>query len=233
MPGFAMTEPRTDEPPIDQPSESRIYLTTPPLRDAATFAPRLEAALGKIAVACLLIDIDPGALGDAKAIARGLVPLAQKFGTAVLLRDPALAARVSADGVHLSAAAPNFAEALDAALNSLKPERIVGVGGLTSRDAAMFAGERDVDYVMFGDPSPGSPELSFEQTRDFSIWWSEIFTPPCVAFAADPAEAADLLAAGVDFVAFGPAIWGDPSAPAQAWIDVLAASDISASSAAR
>ena len=34
----------------------------------------------------------------------------------------------------------------------LKPERIVGVGGLATRHDAMLAAEQGADYVMFGEP---------------------------------------------------------------------------------
>ena len=52
------------------------------------------------------------------------------------------------DGAHVTGAG----EALAEALASLHPERIVGAGGLRSRDDAMTAGEVGADYVMFGEP---------------------------------------------------------------------------------
>jgi thiamine-phosphate pyrophosphorylase len=41
-------------------------------------------------------------------------------------------------------------------------------------------------------------------------WWSELFTVPCVGFAASLAEITPLSAAGADFVAIGDAVWDDP-----------------------
>ena len=60
-----------------------------------------------------------------------------------------IAARAGADGAHLTGI-----EAFMAAVESLKPARIAGCGGLSSRDDAMLAGERGADYVMFGEPKP-------------------------------------------------------------------------------
>ena len=60
-----------------------------------------------------------------------------------------IAARAGADGAHLTGI-----EAFMAAVDSLKPARIAGCGGLNSRDDAMLAGERGADYVMFGEIEP-------------------------------------------------------------------------------
>jgi thiamine-phosphate pyrophosphorylase len=64
--------------------------------------------------------------------------------------------------------------------------------------------------VMFGDSALGEDVVGFDAVLDLTAWWGDIFTPPCVAFAADPAQAGALIAAGADFVAFGPALWSDP-----------------------
>ncbi len=61
---------------------------------------------------------------------------------------PEIAARAGADGAHLTGI-----EAFMAAVDSLKPAKIAGCGGLNSRDDAMLAGERGADYVMFGQIS--------------------------------------------------------------------------------
>ncbi len=54
------------------------------------------------------------------------------------------------------------------------------------------------------------------RSRNASSWWSEIFEPPCVAFAAELAEVAVLAGAGADFVAVGDCIFGDSRGPAAA-----------------
>ena len=122
--------------------------------------------------------------------------------------DGRLAARLGADGVHVNGAGAELA----AAVESLKPERIVGAGFLRTRDEAMTAGEMGADYVMFGEPRRGAPTMELLKSLAERVgWWAEIFETPCVAYA-DTIDAAGALAdAGADFVALGDAIWGRPS----------------------
>ena len=89
-----------DEPAPDAP---RLYLITPPIGDAAAFKPLLEAALGAVDIACVLLRVAARDEGEAKAILRVLVPVVQAHDAAALIeRDARLAARVDADGVHLA-----------------------------------------------------------------------------------------------------------------------------------
>ncbi len=187
----------------------RLYLITPPVAEAQGFAPLLEAALGAGDVACVLLRFAAPDEGSRKKIAKSLGPLVQNSGAALLLPDDAqLAVRAGADGVHV--ARPG--ETLAAALQSLKPDRIVGVAGITEKDSAMRAGESGVDYLMFGDPDPGGE--SAESVLERASWWAEIFNTPCVAVAHDPAEIAALARSGAEFVALGPEIFADPRGPA-------------------
>ena len=132
-------------------SSCRLYLITPPLSvaDLDAFAPRFAEALGAGDVASALVRIAPAAEGDAKRILQRLVELAAARDVATLVENDArLAARVGADGAHIAGVGAELTEALA----SLHPERIVGAGGLRSRDDAMSAGEAGADYVMFGEP---------------------------------------------------------------------------------
>ena len=80
---------------------------------------------------------------------KALAPAIQDSGAALLLDGHAeLVARAGADGAHLT----NIA-AMKEALPSLRPGRIVGVGGLTTRHDSMTAGEAGADYVLFGEPN--------------------------------------------------------------------------------
>ncbi len=87
-------------------------------------------------------------------------------------------------------------EALSAALESLKPERIVGIGCTRSRDDAMLAGEAGVDYVMFGDAGFSGPGPDHDEIVDAVGWWAEIFNVPCVGFARRLDEVEAIAAAG-------------------------------------
>jgi thiamine-phosphate pyrophosphorylase len=182
----------------------RLFLITPRLADAGSFAPLLEAALDAGDVACLLIRADTRDEGVMKSIVRTLAPLAQERGTAVLVEhDARLAPRAGADGVHINGAGPELTEALAA----LKPDRIVGVGKLEGRDAAMEAGEAGADYLLFGGPDD---DETHESTLERVEWWAGIFNVPCVGYARDPALAGEIAAAGAEFVALCDGLWDHP-----------------------
>jgi thiamine-phosphate pyrophosphorylase len=188
-------------------TDARLYLLTPALGDADidAFLPRFAAALAAGDVASALARLKPGA--DPKRVAAPLIEIAAAHDAALVVEgDARLAARLGADGAHVAGA--DVAEAA----RSLKPQRIVGAGGLKLRDDAMAAGEAGADYVMFGEPGAGlSPEALRERVR----WWAEIFETPCVAYAASLEDVADLAAAGADFIALGDAVWSAES-PAEA-----------------
>jgi len=194
----------------DAPS-CRLYLVTPPLAvaDLAAFAPRFAAALAAGDVASALVRVAPEAQGDAKRIAERMIEAAAGFDAAILIEgEPRLAARVGADGAHVT----GVGDRLSDALASLHPERIVGVGALRGRDDAMTAGEAGADYVMFGEPRRDGWAPPLAETAERVGWWAEIFQIPCVAYAARLDDVAALAAAGADFVALGEALWSAPSA---------------------
>jgi thiamine-phosphate pyrophosphorylase len=191
-----------EEPP-------RLYLITPAIVDAAGFAPALAAAVGAADVACVLLRVASKDQSEVKKIVRTLLPLAQGHGAACLVEDPQIASRAGADGAHVA----GLGDELATALESLKPDRIVGVGAIANRDDAMRAGEGDVDYLMFGGPEDGQ---SFAEIRERVNWWAEIFTVPCVGYASNFDEIAALAEAGADFVALGDVIWNDPRGVVQA-----------------
>ena len=186
----------------------RLYLITPSLSETDAFLPKLEVALAAGDVACLLLRIAAADEGAAKAIVRALAPAVQERGAALLVEgdgrfDSRFVGRTDADGLHVA----GVGTALDEALESLRPRKIVGVGGLHDRDAAMTAGESGVDYLMFGGPAePSDADVVMERVA----WWAEIFNVPCVGYCRDPAEAAAMARAGADFVALCDGIWDDP-----------------------
>ena len=186
--------------------EARLYLLTPILNtaDLDAFAPRLAVALEASDVASVLARLAPGA--EAKRVIGKLLEIAGAHDAALLMEDPRLAARLGADGVHVDVGE------VAAAVENFKSQRIVGAGGLKLRDDAMSAGEAGADYVMFGEPG-ASPSLS--ATVERVRWWAEIFETPCVAYAAELVDVAELAAAGADFVALGGAVW-DAESPEEA-----------------
>jgi thiamine-phosphate pyrophosphorylase len=191
----------------------RLYLITPPLSgtDLDAFAPRFAEALGAGDVASALVRIAPAAQGEAKRILQPLVELATSRDVAALIEsDARLAQRVGADGAHVLGVGEELAEALA----SLHPARIVGAGGLRSRDDAMSAGDAGADYVMFGEPRRDGFTPPLAETRERTAWWAGIFETPCVAFAGALGAVAPLTAAGADFVALADAVWLASSAAA-------------------
>jgi thiamine-phosphate pyrophosphorylase len=202
----------------------RLYLFTPPVTEAAGFAPLLEAALDAGDVACVLLLPAARDQASAKKIVRGLAAIVQARGAALLVADdPELAARADADGVHISGAGATFERALDDAIARVKPERIVGVGPLRTKHDAMSAAERDIDYILFGEPATETRASSAAEIIERVAWWSEIFTVPCVGYARELADVAGLVAAGADFVALGEALWNDMRGPAAAMREAQAA----------
>ncbi len=188
----------------------RLYLITPPLAEAGAFLPRLEAALAAADVACLLLRIAAADEGGAKAIVRALAPAVQGRGAALVVEggarfDSRFVGRTDADGLHVVGVGP----ALDDAIEALRPKKIVGVGGLLDRDAAMHAGESGADYLMFGGPAEASDA---EAVAERVAWWAEIFNVPCVGYCEDPAQAIAMARAGAEFVALCDGIWDDPAA---------------------
>ena len=87
-----------------------------------------------------------------------------------------LVARTGADGAHLTGLAA-FTEALE----QLKPERIAGAGGLTTRHDAMTAAETGADYVMFGEPDNAGARPAFAAIEERVAWWADA-EAPCVGF---------------------------------------------------
>jgi thiamine-phosphate pyrophosphorylase len=184
----------------------RLYLITPALADTAAFSATLAEALAAgdfAAVLLRLVEADEGVLiNRAKAIA----PVVQDKGAALLIDGHAdLVARAGCDGAHLSDIG-----AFSKALACLKPDRIVGCGGLTTRHDAMVAAEAGADYVMFGEPDApdNRPALAAVEVR--VGWWAEVFEIPCVGYASTLDEVAPLVNAGADFIALGDWLWRDP-----------------------
>lgn len=177
----------------------RLYLISPPIDDASTFAGPLVAALGAADIAAVLLRLTDSDERTQINRIKALAPLAQDHGVALLLDGRVdLVARGGADGAHLTGI-----EAFNAALEVLKPDRIAGAGGLVSRHDAMLAAENDADYVLFG-----GPQIPLDVTQERVSWAAELFELPCVAYANDVAEVAPLIAAGADFIAVD-FVWRD------------------------
>ena len=193
----------------------RLYLATPEVDDPSSLIASLPGVLEKADVAAVLVRLKPTDQRTMISRIKALAPAIQESGAALLLDGHVeLVARAGADGAHLSGIA-----AMEEALPTLKPDRIAGVGGLTTRHDSMAAGERGADYVLFGEPDARQQRPSVEAITERLQWWAELFEPPCVGYAASREEAHEFAAAGADFVLVGDFIWADPRGAAAALID--------------
>ena len=197
----------------------QLYLVTPRIADPAPLLWTMNGTLEAGDVAALLLRLEPSdertLINRAKAVATAV----QRREVALLLDGlPDIAMRAGADGAHLTGVA-----ALAAAIDTLKPDRIAGAGGLRSRHDAMLAGEAGADYVMFGEPDDSGSRPAFDIVLERLAWWAELFQCPCVGYAENLDEVGPLAQTGADFVALGDSIWTKaPAAAVAAAIDRLA-----------
>lgn len=191
---------------------TQIFLITPAIADATALLPGLRAVLAAAPVSAVLIDVRADDDKELARLAKDSVAAVQESGAAALIPPPQdlrTVARLGADGVHALGLA-----AMGEAVEALKPKAIVGVGGLKTRHEAMEAGEKDIDYVMFGAPRPDGSLPDPAVTVERAQWWAEIFTLPCVAYVPGLEEAAVLVATGAEFIALGPWLF-ETADPAQ------------------
>jgi thiamine-phosphate pyrophosphorylase len=206
---------RPEKKEVERPAP-RLYLVTPPVADAAQFGDHLAAALDGADVAAVLLRLCQDDERSRINCAKALAPIVQRKDVALLLDANAdLVARAGADGAHLTGMA-----AMEDALPTLKPDRIIGVGGLSTRHDSMAAGEAGADYVLFGEPDAKGQRPSVEAIAERLQWWAELFEPPCVGFAASREEAYEFAAAGADFVLVGDFVWADPRGAKAALIEI-------------
>jgi thiamine-phosphate pyrophosphorylase len=194
----------------------RLYLASPLVTRADAFLPLLNEALAAGDAASLLLRLAEDA--DDETI-RAVAAATQPRDIALLLDgDGERIARCGADGLQLAYEEKRLA----AALKRLHPDHIVGVGGLSTRDDAMRAGEAGADYLLFGDDGADGERPPFDLVLERAAWWAELFETPCVALAKSLEEVGPLAASGAEFVMIGDAVWNDPRGPAAAMRDAMA-----------
>ncbi len=197
---------------------SRLYLISPLLTDAETFAPILDAACKAGDVAAVLLRLPAVDPRQQVNILKSLAPIAQAHGVAAVATADeigelaTIAMRGGADGVHVAAPSETLAELR----RQIGTERILGVGGLRLKDNAMRAGEAGADYLLFGEPKSDGFVPDLTETIERAAWWAEIFETPCVAYAPALDAIAALAATRVEFIALGETVWNNPEGAPQA-----------------
>jgi thiamine-phosphate pyrophosphorylase len=205
--------------PVPSRPTPRLYLATPAVDDPTPWVASLPGLLAAADVAAVLLRLKPSDPRTMISRIKALAPAIQTSGAALLLDGQVeLVARSGADGAHLTGIA-----ALSEAMPSLKPDRIAGVGGLSTRHESMAAGEAGADYVLFGEPDAHGHRPSLEAIAERLQWWAELFEPPCVGYAASCEEVDTFVAARADFILIDDLIWADPRGAATALADIAQA----------
>jgi len=196
--------------------QPRLYLATPVVDDPSALVTSLPGLLSAADIAAVLLRLQVTDQRTMIARIKTLAPAIQNAGAALLLEGHVeLVARAGADGAHLNGLA-----ALEEALPSLKPDRIAGLGGLSTRHDSMTAGELGADYVLFGEPDANGHRPSMDAVAERLDWWAELFEPPCIGYAASRDEAYEFARAGADFILVADAVWSDSRGPAAALADL-------------
>ncbi len=141
-----------------------------------------------------------GDAGRREAEARRLRELTRRHGAVFIVNDdPALAARVEADGVHLGRDDPHVA----AARRLLGAHAVIGVSCYASLARARAVAAAGADYVAFGSvhPSPTKPDAVRAPLELFAAAKRELDVPVCAIGGITPANAGPVLAAGADMLA--------------------------------
>jgi len=198
-------------------TDCRLYLITPPAIDLSAFEIALSAALEGGQVAALQLRLKDAPDETLASVVRALMPIAHRHGVAMILNDdPALAARLTCDGVHIGQQDGSLADA-----RRLMGKGMVGVTCHDSRHLAMEAAEGGADYVAFGAFFPtATKDASARADPDLLSIWQESMQTPCVAIGGITVEtASDLAQAGADFLAVSAGVWTYPAGPGQAVAD--------------
>jgi thiamine-phosphate pyrophosphorylase len=196
--------------------QPRLYLATPVVDDPSALVTGLPGLLSAADIAAVLLRLQVTDQRTMIARIKTLAPAIQNAGAALLLDGHVeLVARAGADGAHLNGLA-----ALEEALPSLKPDRIAGLGGLSTRHDSMIAGELGADYVLFGEPDANGHRPSMDAVAERLDWWAELFEPPCIGYAASRDEAYEFARAGADFILVADAVWSDSRGPIAALADL-------------
>jgi thiamine-phosphate pyrophosphorylase len=201
-------------------STCRLYLTTPGRIKLAAFSDVLETVLDQVDCASLLLNLDTDDQGLIEEAANELMAIAFPHDTAFLIADaPDLALKLGADGVHLSNGYETYADVR----KTLGADRIVGVGGLTSRHEVMQVGEAGADYIAFNNPNGAIDDIN--ALCQLTQWWTDLFEVPCVAFDnGQPDAAQKFIAAGTDFLCAEDSLWTAPQGPvktAKAYVQLM------------
>ncbi len=141
------------------------------------------------------------------------VPVIQAAGAAALVaQNSQIAARVKADGVHVT----DGIEALTETMGKLSPRLIVGTSTSGSRHDALDKGELRPDYVFFGKLDGDTHPDAHPKNLELAEWWAPLIEIPCIVMAGyHPESVSDVARTGAEFAALSAAVFGEGRDPAR------------------
>ena len=194
-----------------------LILIAPEDADPATASAKLESAFGGMTTGH---GIDAVLIGagmsetEALAAAGDQVALVQGHGAAaIIVGHSRIAGRTGADGLHVGTGVAD----VKAAIQTFKPDRIVGAGNLKTRHAAMEAGSENVDYVLFGQLRGDTHSEPHPKAVKLAQWWAELMQVPAVLHAGNSIATLENMPRAIDFIALDRALWEYPAGPAAAF----------------
>jgi len=196
-------------------TDTRLYLITPPQFDLDDFSAAVTEALNGGDVASVQLRMKESEDGEIINAARVLMPICHAKDVAFIINDRAdIAKKVGADGVHIGQEDMSLKEAREI----VGDNQIIGVTCKDSKHLSMTAGEQGADYVAFGSFYPTTTKFTTTiATPETLKWWQDLFEIPCVAIGGITAEnAAEMAAAGADFIAVCSGVWNYQKGPGAA-----------------
>jgi len=182
-------------------------ITDPELIPDPELAARVRRAVEGGATAVQYRDKRPGDAGHLER-ARALRAVTRELDALLIINDdPALAAKVDADGVHLGRDDPDIRHA-----RAVVGSRLIGISCYNELERARSAEKAGADYVAFGsffptatksDTVTATPDLLTRARQELSL--------PVVAIGGiTPDNGASLVAAGADALAVVSAVFAAP-----------------------
>jgi len=193
----------------DVQNRCRLVLILPEGDDLSARAAMLEGALKGGDVASVILPqygLDDGLF---QKHAEVLVAIVQNAGAAALVAgDTRVAGRVKADGIHVTGAVGELAEAVE----KFTPQLIVGGGNATDRHKALEIGDVQPDYIFFGKIGGDIKPEAHPKNLALAEWWASMVEIPCIVLGGtDPQSALAAAETGAEFVALDKAVFADPA----------------------
>jgi len=199
-----------------------LYAVTPELDDTPALIAKIAAALeGGAAVIQYRNKSASETLRHAQALVVARLQAA-RGALYIVNDDPALVARVGADGVHLGEDDPSIVSAREL----IGPERIIGVSCYGDFERARAAVEEGADYVAFGSFFASSTKPAARRAGVELLQRARVLGVPIVAIGGiDASNARTLIDAGADAVAVISAVFAhdDPADVCAAARSIVAA----------